>query len=126
MLNYLKTILKFFNLLSYNNKLSLTNILFYVATVLFILHPQLETISGLLLAVLNYSHKRHVDDLRNTTEEATSKRITTVEVSLQKIVSDVDVISTTVGDVNKTMQELSDKMGTISVGMGMNATGGRR
>jgi len=63
-LNIIKDLCKFLNLLDKTgSKLSITNIvmLIIVIKVALVPHPSMPDLGTLLLALLNYSHKRHIE-----------------------------------------------------------------
>jgi hypothetical protein len=121
-------ILKFFNLLDYENNLSLTNILFYVSIVLFVMYPQTQTVYGLLLALLNYGHRRQVNDNRHGIDNQQTiverglkaeimllnNKVTQHETDIKSIIqannNSLESVQTLVNDVNTKLKNFSSAM----------------
>lgn len=100
-----RNVFKFLNLLEYkSNKLSITNIAVWVCVFKIALAPQvaLPEIGALMLALLNYAHKRH------ESSKAESKAVTATEsdpVDLGPIQSQLDSLKSDHEGIQKLAEE---------------------
>lgn len=105
-------LLKFLNLLSYDKKLSITNLALYTILVKVAISP-LDWSSALTLfcVCLNYSHKRHIDSNKsNSTLETTTNAINLLSEEVKQVKSAHESVEKLATEAKKLMsnQNLSN------------------
>lgn len=86
----MNSILKFLNLLDYENNLSITNLAVYIALIKIMIIPgsSLEDAGMLFTVLVNYSYKKHLisnsKDNENSDKEEMLKKLSDLESKLEK------------------------------------------
>lgn len=110
-------VLRFFNLIDRSNDLSITNIILITVVIRLVIAPvfSLEECGVLMLALLNYAHKRH--------EAAKVDR--SMFQSMNVIKAEVESFKKELAEVKAVSEEAKDKVSKLSTANGLKQLNGR-
>lgn len=117
----MKRVLKFFNLLDYQNNLSLTNIIVIGCFIKCMIEPvpDLTSLSCLTVALLSYGHKRYVSDKRNTVNELTTNSLDDIKKKVDAVIERQDDLVTAYNanavTVQKAIEDHTDLIGRVQM-----------